>query len=253
MQRACKGRDEPMTLMLHRIKQSLFRRQLPLLLGALLCSNVLAQDKFPPPGQGQPALPGMSPGAGPQQPSGRQAELPNQAMPNTGGRGGFQMPAQAGPAPARSQLAQKELQDFGVPPTAQLHAGAMHGHTPVTIPGGRVTTTDELAVALRQSQPQMLLFHVLGGQETLPNAQFAAPASAPGTFSDETQQAFSQYLDQVTRGRKDQPMVFYCASIQCWMSYNAALRAINSGYSNVIWYRGGIEAWKTAGHPTTTQ
>jgi hypothetical protein len=34
------------------------------------------------------------------------------------------------------------------------------------------------------------------------------------------------------------------------MSYNAALRAINAGYTNVLWYRGGIEAWKMAGLPT---
>jgi rhodanese-related sulfurtransferase len=33
------------------------------------------------------------------------------------------------------------------------------------------------------------------------------------------------------------------------MSYNAALRAIAAGYSNVLWYRGGIEAWKAAGMP----
>ena len=33
------------------------------------------------------------------------------------------------------------------------------------------------------------------------------------------------------------------------MSYNASLRAINLGYTNVLWYRGGIEAWKQAGLP----
>jgi hypothetical protein len=35
------------------------------------------------------------------------------------------------------------------------------------------------------------------------------------------------------------------------MSYNAALRAINLGYKNVLWYRGGIEAWQRAGLPLT--
>ncbi len=39
-------------------------------------------------------------------------------------------------------------------------------------------------------------------------------------------------------------------SRECWVSYNAALRAINAGYTNVLWYRGGIEAWKAAGLPT---
>ena len=31
------------------------------------------------------------------------------------------------------------------------------------------------------------------------------------------------------------------------MSYNASLRAIRMGYSQVLWYRGGIEAGKGAG------
>lgn len=44
-------------------------------------------------------------------------------------------------------------------------------------------------------------------------------------------------------------MVFYCASTMCWMSYNAALRARALGYLDVLWYRGGIEAWKAAGLP----
>jgi hypothetical protein len=30
----------------------------------------------------------------------------------------------------------------------------------------------------------------------------------------------------------------------CWMSYNAALRAIHLGFRQVYWYRGGIEAWQ---------
>ena len=33
------------------------------------------------------------------------------------------------------------------------------------------------------------------------------------------------------------------------MSYNASLRAIRLRYSNVRWYRGGIEAWKAARLP----
>jgi len=239
----------------------------PLLLVALFCSSVLAQDKFPPPGQPQAAMPANAPRVMPQQNSanafpsqqggqqnpGRPAGMANQPMTGAGPRGGFQMPSTPAQAPGRSQQAQRELHDFGVPPTAQLHAGAMHGPTPIKIPGGRVTTTDELSAALRKDQQAVLLFHVLGGRETLPNAQFAAPASAAGTFNDETQQRFSQYLGQVTQGQKNKPLVFYCASLQCWMSYNAALRAINSGYSNVLWYRGGIEAWKAAGLPTSMQ
>ncbi len=93
------------------------------------------------------------------------------------------------------------------------------------------------------------MFDVLGGPQHLPNAIPVVPASQPGHFQDAVQQEFGQYLQQATQGRKDRPMVFYCQSTQCWMSYNAALRAINLGYTQVLWYRGGVEAWQQAGLP----
>jgi len=54
----------------------------------------------------------------------------------------------------------------------------------------------------------------------------------------------------VTGGKKQIPVLFYCQSPQCWMSYNAALRAIIMRYTQVLWYRGGIEGWKMAGLTT---
>lgn len=146
------------------------------------------------------------------------------------------------------QMAPVELQDHGVQPTPQLHAGAMHGPTPTTIPGGRVTTTAELFQLVTSGQPYAL-FDVLGGNQMLPGAIPAVNAAQPGDFNDQTQQGFGQFLQQVTGGNQDAALVFYCASSQCWMSYNAALRAINLGYRNVLWYRGGIEAWSYAGLP----
>ena len=149
------------------------------------------------------------------------------------------------------QLMPIERQDFGVPPTRQLHSGAMHGPTPATIPGAQVVTTKGLSALMQSNQVPYLLFDVLGQTETLPNAIAAAWLAQPGTFNDPIQHQFSQLLAQGTQGRKDTALVFYCLSRECWMSYNAALRAINAGYSNVLWYRGGIEAWKAAGLPTT--
>ena len=145
---------------------------------------------------------------------------------------------------------QAERQDFGVAPTAQLHAGQMHGPTPASIPGGQLITTKGLVELLRGGQVPVLVLDVLGGAEAIQGAQYAGPASQPGAFNDQTQQQFGQYLQQATNGNKEQPIVTYCLSTQCWMSYNAALRAINLGYTNVLWYRGGIEAWKQAGMPT---
>lgn len=187
----------------------------------------------------------------PQQPGGYPGQQPS--YPPAGPQSGYpgQQPPQGGAN--LDQLMQMERQDYGVPATSQLHAGAMHGPTPSSIPGGQLITTKGLVELVRSQQVQALVFDVLGGPETLPGALAAAPAHQPGTFNDQTQQQFGQFLQQVTQGRKDTPLVFYCQSTQCWMSYNAALRAINMGYTNVLWYRGGIEAWKMAGQPTQRQ
>ena len=147
-------------------------------------------------------------------------------------------------------MVQMERQDLGVPPTQLLHAGAMHGPTPSSIRGGQVVTTKGLIGLMQGRQAPFLLFDVLGQPETLPNAVPAAWLSQPGNFNDTVQQQAAQMLAQQTQGRKDVALVFYCLSRECWMSYNAALRAIKAGYTNVLWYRGGIEAWKMAGQPT---
>ena len=164
-------------------------------------------------------------------------------------------PAPAPAAPGPSALKggvnagdQAERQDFGVAAKKELHTGAMHGPTPASIPGGQIITTQAL-IDLRRTQPKVLVFDVLGGPEALPGALGAVPAHQAGSFDDAVQREFGQYLQQVTQGSKDVPLVFYCQSVQCWMSYNAALRASRLGYTRVLWYRGGIEAWKSAGQP----
>lgn len=154
-----------------------------------------------------------------------------------------------------AQLEGKERADHGVPASTELHSGAMHGATPASIPGGQVVTTRQLVAMLgarregANAVPPPLLFDVLGGVQRLPGALNAVPAHRAGSFDDNVQREFGAFLKQVTQGRQDQPLVFYCASTMCWMSYNAALRAIRMGYQKVGWYRGGVEAWKEAGLP----
>jgi rhodanese-related sulfurtransferase len=145
-------------------------------------------------------------------------------------------------------LSSWELQDLGVAAPRALHSGAFHGPTPNRIPGGQVITTQGLMALLQRDLP-VHVFDVLGGQVALPHAVSLAWAAQPGSFDDATQQQLARMLIQATRGRMDAPLVFYCQSPQCWMSYNAAARAIHLGYRNVLWYRGGVEAWQRAGQP----
>ncbi len=161
--------------------------------------------------------------------------------------------AQDARAAKLDQMTSMERQDFGVPATKQLHAGAMHGPTPASLPGGQIITTKGLVALVQGRQAPFVLFDVLGQQDMLPNAVPAAWLAQAGSFDDAVQQHATQLFGQHTQGRKDTALIFYCLSRECWMSYNAALRAVHAGYKNVLWYRGGIEAWNFAGLPTHQQ
>lgn len=152
--------------------------------------------------------------------------------------------------PDAGAAAAYERQDLGVPPTPRLHAGAMHGPTPASIPGGQVVTTQGLAALVQGRQAPYVIFDVLGDRDTLPGAVPAAWLAQPGSFDDGVQRQAVQLFGWASQGRRDVALVFYCRSRECWMSYNAALRAIQAGYANVLWYRGGIDAWRAAGLPT---
>ncbi|WP_424932909.1 rhodanese-like domain-containing protein [Amaricoccus macauensis] len=214
-----------------------------------------------PPGlPAQPDYAGQ--GTGFDQPHPQYGQQPQPVAPQGSGQGYAQgqPPVAQQPAPSSGldprflefldQLAQYERQDFGVTPVQQLHGGAMHGPTPASIPGGQLVTTRGLVELVQGRQATYLLFDVLGAQEMMPGAIPAVPASAPGQFGDQISGQMGAFLQQVTQGNREMPMIFYCASRECWMSYNAALRAINLGYTNVLWYRGGLEAWKRAGGQT---
>ncbi|MCR9138572.1 MAG: rhodanese-like domain-containing protein [Alphaproteobacteria bacterium] len=141
-----------------------------------------------------------------------------------------------------------ETRDFGVPPTNRLRSSNFHAPTPTSIPGGRVVTTGQLAGAMQQNQ-RMLVIDVLGGQYALPNAYSAPPMAEAGNYRDRVQQQTNQWLNQITGGNRQATLVIYCSDPHCWLSYNASLRAIAAGYSNVYWYRGGLQAWNMAGLP----
>ena len=51
-------------------------------------------------------------------------------------------------------------------------------------------------------------------------------------------------LDHATKGNRDQPIVIFCRA-DCWMSWNVAKRALELGYTQVIWYPDGPEGWVT--------
>ena len=58
-------------------------------------------------------------------------------------------------------------------------------------------------------------------------------------------------LTRAKAGDPDRPVVIFCRS-DCWMSWNAARRAVEWGFDPVIWFPGGTDAWEQAGQPLVT-
>lgn len=52
---------------------------------------------------------------------------------------------------------------------------------------------------------------------------------------------------------KEKPVVIYCNGIHCMGSSMAAQQAVEWGWINVYYYRGGIPEWKSNGHPIQRQ
>jgi PQQ-dependent catabolism-associated CXXCW motif protein len=158
--------------------------------------------------------------------------------------------AQAQPAAGDHGYADED-RDWGIAPTNRLRQQPYHGPTPLQIPGAQVVQTRQLQ-AMLAGPGSPILIDVLSeqGHVTLARAVWLSGAGRGANFLDPVQSMLTQLLGQLAGGDKATPMVFFCAGPQCWLSYNAALRAVAAGYGRVYWYRGGIEAWTAAGLPT---
>lgn len=68
-----------------------------------------------------------------------------------------------------------------------------------------------------------------------------------GELAPEMRDYFLGALEEVTGGDPDRGLLFFCKA-DCWMSWNAAKRAMAEGYGRVYWMPEGTEAWAAAGH-----
>lgn len=64
----------------------------------------------------------------------------------------------------------------------------------------------------------------------------------------EVERWFAAELNRLSHGDRAAPLVFFCRP-DCWMSWNAAKRALALGYTRVFWYRDGIPGWEVELYP----
>jgi PQQ-dependent catabolism-associated CXXCW motif protein len=69
-----------------------------------------------------------------------------------------------------------------------------------------------------------------------------------GELSAATEDYLRAGLEQIAGGDRARPLAFYCLRA-CWMSWNAAKRAVSWGYTDVMWYPDGTDGWQEAGLP----
>ncbi|MFN3622791.1 MAG: PQQ-dependent catabolism-associated CXXCW motif protein [Hyphomicrobium sp.] len=133
---------------------------------------------------------------------------------------------------------------------------------PATLKGARVLTNDEAAdlwnknggtfidVYPQAPKPPNLpagtfwrdpAHRSIEGAHWLPNVGY-------GALSPEMETYFRGGLEALSKGKQDAPLVFFCLK-DCWMSWNAAKRALEYGYSNVMWFRDGTDGWQELGYP----
>jgi len=74
------------------------------------------------------------------------------------------------------------------------------------------------------------------------------PDTGYGELAPVTEEYLRTALTMLTGGDRARPIVFYCLR-DCWMSWNAARRAVSWGYSNVIWYPDGTDGWQESELP----
>ncbi len=153
-------------------------------------------------------------------------------------------------AAAAGMAAAEESADFGVAPTRELRLAEHAAPTPREVPGATTILTPQLRAWLERDAPMRpLLLDVIGdrGHDSIPGAVWLPGAGRGQSFADAVQTQLGRTLELLTGRDTRRALVFFCAGARCWLSYNAALRAAALGYSEVYWYRGGLEAWVAAG------
>jgi PQQ-dependent catabolism-associated CXXCW motif protein len=141
--------------------------------------------------------------------------------------------------------------------------GPINSAVPATIAGGKVIHAQDLLELLKQTDALVVdvsnepkrpdgmapdAVWLPPPQEVIPGSVWL-PGAGVGDIAPDTDALFRKHLSQATGGDLDHPVVIYCHE-RCWLSWNAAKRAINYGYRRVYWFPEGIEGWRAAGNKT---
>jgi PQQ-dependent catabolism-associated CXXCW motif protein len=149
-----------------------------------------------------------------------------------------------------------------IPQPSGLRTYDYRAPVPRSLDGARTVSTSEAADLWRQGIAVFIdVLPQAPRPKNLPTGtiwrdkpRYDIPGSLwlPDTGYGELASAMAAYLEaglvRATAGDKGKPLVFYCLA-DCWMSWNAAKRALALGYTNVVWYPDGTDGWTFEGLP----
>lgn len=152
--------------------------------------------------------------------------------------------------------------DPAPPEPPGIWTGPLQGAVPVTITGGEVLGTEELAALVAAEGPVLVDVAPWPRKpENLASGTWSRPPhrSLPGAVwlpdvgNGDIPLAHEAWLrarlKALTGNDPGKPLVIFCHP-NCWASWNAAKRAILYGYQRVYWYPDGVEGWQDSGRPT---
>ena len=140
--------------------------------------------------------------------------------------------------------------DFGVPVDATLHSDPA-GYTPATIPGAATIHTVELPRFIVDRKPVIIDTLMYFWGRSIQGTVGLRDAGIGGSVTDEVQDRLGRKMAELTGGDLNRPIVALGWNSERFDGHNLALRLVALGYTNVVWYRGGREAWEVAGLPET--
>lgn len=150
-----------------------------------------------------------------------------------------------------------------VPEPPGFWTGPVNSPVPATLSGGKVIHAAELAKLIEEPRPLIIDVSNMPKRpegmaadapwlplphDAIPGAMWI-PNVGDGVISENMDEFFRAQLLEATDEDFDRLIVVYCHEL-CWLSWNAAKRAIGYGFRNVHWFPEGIEGWRDAGHET---
>lgn len=126
---------------------------------------------------------------------------------------------------------------------------SMLNTTPTSLPGAKVINAAQARELMVKGVP---VYDVRVEEEYL-TAHLPGAISVPYKEGSAKEVGFDAADDQFALNRlpkdKNAPFMMYCDGTICWKSYKSAVMAIQAGWKNVYWFRGGFPEWKEAGLP----